>query len=291
MTPTNSPPFHLPGRRVTCPRGFRPSDLFGVGLDVSDSVALLLNAGDLQKTQSRYRAPAPCNATPFLWPPPLCLLSARSAIHCLTQRNPLLAWQGVTCNSLKHSAEAVQGDWFPGGAGEAVCQLGSASVPDTEPQNRRPCPLPGSLGLWTGPRRCIGMAFHLAGLGAFVPPLLQTEDGCLLPQFRNEHYKGSMMEGRVLCPRRSRLKLPLASSASLYLGSHLGLALLGARLLSHFSVLRVKGGGQWAALNPRSLRAQKPRITLSLPALSHEIRQRCWSRLGLRSVLYERRIF
>lgn len=120
MTPTNSPPFHLPGRRVTCPRGFRPSDLFGVGLDVSDSVALLLNAGDLQKTQSRYRAPAPCNATPFLWPPPLCLLSARSAIHCLTQRNPLLAWQGVTCNSLKHSAEAVQGDWFPGGAGEAV---------------------------------------------------------------------------------------------------------------------------------------------------------------------------
>lgn len=107
-----------------------------------------------------------------------------------------------------------------------------------------------------------------------------------------EHYKGSMMEGRVLCPRRSRLKLPLASSASLNLGSHLGLALLGAHLLSHFSVLRVKGGGQWAALNPRSLRAQKPRITLSLPALSHEIRQRCWSRLGLRrSVLYEHRMF
>lgn len=71
----------------------------------------------------------------------------RSAIHCLTQRNPLLAWQGVTCNSLKNSAEAVQGDRFPGvqgrlSAGRHFCSSRRAS--------EQAVPLPG--GAWdSGP--------------------------------------------------------------------------------------------------------------------------------------------
>lgn len=46
----------------------------------------------------------PCNLTPFLWSPPL----SHSAIPCLAERDPLLAWQCVTCNSLKKSAEALR---------------------------------------------------------------------------------------------------------------------------------------------------------------------------------------
>lgn len=51
MTPMKNPRSTFQAGGIRCPRGFRPSDPLGVGLDLPDSVALLFNEGDLQKTR------------------------------------------------------------------------------------------------------------------------------------------------------------------------------------------------------------------------------------------------
>lgn len=90
----------------------------------------------------------------------------------------MLAWQGETCNSLKNSAEA--GRLMVPLVAAGGCQLGGAFIQDTRAPE---CALPlstGSVGLsWA--RQVYWSAPSVQPVtAAFVPPLLQTEDGYLL---------------------------------------------------------------------------------------------------------------
>lgn len=84
----------------------------------------------------RYLVPVSCNSTPGLWLPPLFRFSVY-----IVELKGNLCWpeQGVTCNSLKNSAEAVQGHARVRGVQrEAVVGWAGLSFRVLEPQNR-PC--------------------------------------------------------------------------------------------------------------------------------------------------------
>lgn len=93
----------------------------GVGLDFSDCVVLPLHGGDLQKRSLGGKA---------IWF--LCLVtqhvfcdrlpSSGSAIHCLTQRKPLLAWTGCNLQLLEKfsRSRAARAIGFHGARGEAI---------------------------------------------------------------------------------------------------------------------------------------------------------------------------
>lgn len=91
-----------------------------------------------------------------------------------------MAWQGESCVSLRNSAEAGRGDpfpWSPWSQREAV----SWRIP--EPQNG-PCPFPGEVWARLGQAGLLECPSVQPVTAAVVPPLLQTEDRYLLPQFR-----------------------------------------------------------------------------------------------------------
>ena len=92
----------------------------------------------------RYLVPVSCNSTPGPWPPPLFRF-----IVYVVELNGNLCWpeQGVTCNSLKNSAEALQGSTRVRGVQrEAAVGWVGLSFQVLEPQNR-PC----DAGLWGAP--------------------------------------------------------------------------------------------------------------------------------------------
>lgn len=158
------------------------------------SIALLFKIGDLQKT---------CQDTRFLCPVTqhlfCCRLPPLFSCTRLTQRNPLLAWPGETCNSLKNSAEVGPGDRSPWSQQEA----GGAFIQDTRAPEWA-VPLSGVSGGLTWARSVYMNAPQFSqSLRPSSRPFCRLKMGAC---FRNsgtqgpERNDGSAMEGWVLCP-------------------------------------------------------------------------------------------
>lgn len=136
----------------------------------------------------------PRNSTPVVWSPSLPVQLYNAG------RRGTLGWPCRVQPATPCTVELKQGRVvsFPGHRGS--WQLGGRCFPFRilEPQVR-PWPFRGERAPRTEPSRFTAMALRSASHGD-----LQTEDRGLLPQFQDS----GTVEGRVLCPRASRLKPP-----------------------------------------------------------------------------------